>query len=287
MPAQTTSADKKQLAQQARREAALKRASNRPVRRRAPAAVSAQSSQMKSDKTSMASSQPEVVSSAPEKELEEHFLSPDYSCSEAISNSINTDDASEEIEALCEIADTNPGALGTDLSNVRQLCRNRRKALSSKGKAAVPGKNSVSRSGSNAARAMAYAAGQINGRDLAKLRRREMANKGRGDTPVSRPSGRVRPNAAPPKVETGTTLSGQEVSGTQVERTASVTGNESGTCRAITGTEYVGTEQFATFCGTQPEPNPPKVGMSVTGAGEKISGTEIGRSEKVTGDENW
>jgi hypothetical protein len=87
-------------------------------------------------------------------------------------------------------------------------------------------------------------------------------------------------------VETGTTLSGHEVTGTQVERTTSVTGNESGTCRSITGTEYVGTEQFATFCGDKPEPNPPKVGVSVTGSGEAVTGTEVGRSEKVTGDEH-
>jgi hypothetical protein len=210
------------------------------------------------------------------------------SVTEAISNSISTDDdsVSEEIDALCEIADSNPGVLGSDLNNVRQLCRNRRKAMSTRGKAAVPGKNSASRNGGNAARAMAYAAGQINGRDLAKLRRQEMADKGRGDAPASRPSGRVRPNSAPPKVETGTTLSGQEVTGTQVERTTTVTGNESGTCSPITGTEYVGTEQFATFCGVKPEPNPPKVGISVTGAGKPVSGSEVGRSEKVTGDEH-
>lgn len=285
MPAQSTSADKKLLAQQARREAALKSARNRPERRRAPAAA-----------VPTPSSQADSVSSAPEKELEDLFLSPEVAnvaksntVAEAISASISddsSDSGSEELDELCEIADSNPAALGSDLSNVRQLCRNRRKALSTRGKAAVPGKNSTSRRGGNAARAMAYAAGQINGRDVAKLRRQEMANKGRGDAPVSRPSGRVRPISAPPKVETGTTLSGQEVSGTQVERTASVTGNESGTCRAITGTEYVGTEQFASFCGTQPEPNPPKVGISVTGAGRPVSGTEVGRSEKVTGDEH-
>jgi len=291
MPAQSTSADKKLLAQQARREAALKSARNRPARRKAPAvAVPTQNSPAVS--SNVAESRSDVVSPAPEKELEDLFLSPDVAKSntvaEAISASISddaSDSGSEEVDMLCEIAESNPTVLGSDLSNVRQLCRNRRKALSSRGKAAVPGKNSASRRGGNAARAMAYAAGQINGRDVAKLRRQEMADKGRGDAPKARPSGRVRPSFAPPKVETGTTLSGHEVSGTQVERTTSVTGNESGTCRTITGTEYVGTEQFATFCDTQPEPNPPKVGMSVTGAGRPVSGTEVGRSKKVTGDE--
>ncbi len=295
MPAQsTTSADKKQQAQQARRKAAVNSASNRRGRKKVTA-VPAQNSQVGSNNVSAFGSDSNNVSSAPEKELEDHFLSPDIasvhkseSVAEAISNSIRTDDdsVSEEIDALCEIADSNPGVLGSDLNNVRQLCRNRRKAMSTRGKAAVPGKNSASRNGGNAARAMAYAAGQINGRDLAKLRRQEMADKGRGDAPASRPSGRVRPNSAPPKVETGTTLSGQEVTGTQVERTTTVTGNESGTCSPITGTEYVGTEQFATFCGVKPEPNPPKVGISVTGAGKPVSGSEVGRSEKVTGDEH-
>ncbi|WP_299872316.1 CsoS2 family carboxysome shell protein [uncultured Cocleimonas sp.] len=290
MPAQsTTSANKKQQAQQARRKAALNSASNRRGRQKLSTAPA-----IESNNVSASVSDSNIVSSVPEKELEDHFLSPDTatvnkseSVAEAISNSISSDDSlSEEIDAICEIAESNPGVLGSDLNNVRQLCRNRRKAMSSRGKAAVPGKNSASRNGGNAARAMAYAAGQINGRDLAKLRRQEMANKGRGDSPATRPSGRVRPKSAPPKVETGTTLSGQEVTGTQVERITSVTGNESGTCRSITGTEYVGSEQFATFCGVQPEPNPPKVGISVTGAGEPISGTEVGRSEKVTGDES-
>ncbi|MDJ0807517.1 MAG: CsoS2 family carboxysome shell protein [Gammaproteobacteria bacterium] len=189
------------------------------------------------------------------------------------------------LETLCEIADTNPSVLGPDLGSVRQLCRNRRKALSTRGKAAVPGKRRVSGRSRSPAGVMAYAAGQINGRDLARLRRQEMNHKGRGDTPPSRPSGRVRTQAVPPKVEVGTTLSGRSVTGTQVERSTEVTGNESGTCRAITGTEYIGSEQYATFCGAQPEPNPPKVGVSITGGGKPVTGTEVGRSEKVTGDE--
>lgn len=260
MPAQPSSADKKQRAQQARRQAALKSAQNRRGRERKPAVVPA---------PVMERSLADTVVAVPDN------ISIDVS-----------DSGSNEVDVLCEIADTNPTVLGSDLNSVRQLCRNRRKALSSKGKAAVPSKSSALGRGGNAARAMAFAAGQINGRDLAKLRRSEMASKGRGDAPVSRPSGRVRPTVAPPKVETGTTLSGQEVTGTQVERTPSTTGNEPGTCRPVTGTEYVGTEQFATFCGSKPEPNAPKVGFSITGGGKAVSGTEVGRSEKVTGDES-
>ncbi|PWR00598.1 CsoS2 family carboxysome shell protein [Leucothrix pacifica] len=267
MPA-LSSADKKQQAHEARRQAALKSAQNRRRRER-PAAVQTQS---------QPAAKPE---SAPAAEtLADTVLSAPASMSVELS-----DAGSSEVDELCEIVESNPTALGSDLNNVRQLCRNRRKALSSKGKAAVPSKSSALGRGGNAARAMAFAAGQINGRDLAKLRRSEMASKGRGDAPVSRPSGRVRPTVAPPKVEVGTTLAGHEVSGTQVERTTAVTGNEQGTCRAITGTEYVGTEQFASFCGTKPEPNTPKVALSITGGGNAVSGTEVGRSHKVTGDE--
>ena len=270
-----TSADKKHQEQQARRKAASKSANNHRERPKA-SAVASQNSPVESKPVSVVDSQTDTVFSAPDKE--ELFRTPDAAKS-------SSNDTSDELDTLCKVSDSNPVNLGSVLSNVRQLCRNRRKALSTHGKTAVSGKNSTSGRGGNAARAMAYAAGQINGRDLAKLHRQDMANKGRGNAPVSRPSGRVRPDSVPPKVETGSTLSGQEVTGTQVERITTVTGNESGTCRSITGTEYVGTEQFATFCGVKPEPNPPKVGISVTGAGKPVTGTEVGRSEKVTGDE--
>lgn len=107
----------------------------------------------------------------------------------------------------------------------------------------------------------------------------------------SRPTGRikarnVRAAEAPPKVEEGHTLSGQKVTGTQVERTPRVTGNEPGSCRVITGTEYIGTEQFTTLCNTRPAPNPPKVSVSSTLRAQRVTGTEVGRSPKVTGDEH-
>lgn len=117
----------------------------------------------------------------------------------------------------------------------------------------------------------------------AQQRRIDRALKGRGDAAPCRPCGRVP--AEPPKVEFGTTLAGTPVSGNQIERTASVTGNESGSCRAITGTEYIGTEQFSQFCKTLPTPSPAKVGASSTSRGGRVTGTEVGRSGKVTGDE--
>lgn len=192
-------------------------------------------------------------------------------------------EAVAELDSICELVETSPAALGPDANSVRQLCRNRRQALSNKGKAAIAGKR---RTASRASVAASFLSGDETGRDMARKRRQKMAARGRGDKKPSRPSGRVRPSVAPPKVETGTTLSGSPVTGTQVERKAAVTGNEPGTCRTVTGTEYIGAEQFASFCGSKPEPTePPKVGVSVTSGGMAVSGTEVGRSSKVTGDE--
>ncbi len=118
----------------------------------------------------------------------------------------------------------------------------------------------------------------------ARQRRIEQSQKGRGDAPPCRPCGRVRPE--PQKVELGTTLSGSTVTGNQVERTSRVTGNESGSCRTITGTEYIGAEQYGDLCGILPEPAPAKVGASSTSRGRRVTGAEVGRSSKVTGGES-
>jgi hypothetical protein len=122
------------------------------------------------------------------------------------------------------------------------------------------------------------------GRELARQRRAELCTNGRGDAPQCRPSGRVRP-APPAKVEVGTTLAGSTVTGTLVERNPKVTGNEAGSCRAITGTEYIGAEQFATFCSARPEPAAPKVGLSATSRGQRVTGMGVGPAAKVSGDE--
>ena len=113
-----------------------------------------------------------------------------------------------------------------------------------------------------------------------------------GSKQPARPSGRVRNRpandeqmAVPPKVEVGHTLSGQSVTGTMVERSKAVTGNEPGSCRAITGTEYIGSEQFDSLCSARPAPAPAKVGVSSTVRERRVTGTEVGRSQQVTGDE--
>ena len=103
-----------------------------------------------------------------------------------------------------------------------------------------------------------------------------------------RPAGRMRARLeipAPPKVEQGHTLSGRGITGTMVERSKKTTGNEPGSCRSITGTEYLGAEQFDNLCTTRPSPAPSKIGVSHTIREHKVTGTEVGHSKKVTGDE--
>ncbi len=128
------------------------------------------------------------------------------------------------------------------------------------------------------------------GRQVAMQRRLVQSLTGRSGASAAgpRPSGRMRAREvtpAPAKVEQGHTLSGQTVTGTMVERSKKVTGNEPGSCRPITGTEYIGSEQFDTLCKTRPEAGPAKVGVSSTTRERKVTGTEVGRSIKVTGDE--
>ncbi|HJN35156.1 MAG: CsoS2 family carboxysome shell protein [Prochlorococcus sp.] len=88
------------------------------------------------------------------------------------------------------------------------------------------------------------------------------------------------------KVGVSETTTGQLVTGTQANRSVKTTGNEASTCRSITGTEYLGSEVFETFCKSAPSSSqPPKVRVSATSHGNKVTGNEVGRSEKVTGDE--
>jgi hypothetical protein len=99
------------------------------------------------------------------------------------------------------------------------------------------------------------------------------------------PAHQVSKHGAPAKVGVSSTLSGGEVTGTQVGRATRVTGDEPGSCRAVTGDEYLSAEQFDQFCAAKPQPEPPKVGESQTLLGQRVSGTRTGRSTRVTGDE--
>ena len=90
---------------------------------------------------------------------------------------------------------------------------------------------------------------------------------------------------APQKVGTSATLRGGSVTGTTVGRRERMTGDEAGSCRNVTGDDYVGQEQFESFCNSAPQPTDSKVGVSATLKGKAVTGTMTGRSGQVTGDE--
>ncbi len=178
------------------------------------------------------------------------------------------------VDKVCEIVEVAPGALGAAETSVRAFCRERRRTLARMGKKALTNGGSVLLAAKS-------------GRERARQWRKERCRRGRGNQPPARPAGRMRKRPeAPPKVEVSQTLSGQEVTGTVVGRSVKVTGDEHGTCRVITGTEYLGAEQLASFCGATPAPNAPKVGESMTSHGKVVTGTTVGRSVQVTGDEH-
>ncbi len=93
------------------------------------------------------------------------------------------------------------------------------------------------------------------------------------------------PARVPTKVGLTNTLRGGAVTGTMVGRSERVTGDEPGSCRIISGDDYVGGEQYRDFCGSTPAPQDAKVGASQTFNGKVVTGTMTGRSGKVTGDE--
>ena len=190
----------------------------------------------------------------------------------------------QTLEAICALVEADSSDLGASASSVRQLCQERRRALSSQGKSAMgqSGKSSSVRRNGN----KSNATNGLSGRAAAQTRREDLCQHGRGDSPACRPSGRVRATSlAPAKVEEGSTLRGNLITGTQVERSSKVTGIVAGSCRAITGTEYIGTEQYSELCAATPAPAPAKVGSGSTRRGQRVSGTELGRSVHVTGDE--
>lgn len=172
----------------------------------------------------------------------------------------------------------------------RALVLARREALSKRGKSAnAPTSTSaasVSRQGNP----------DMSARELSQKVRELRAKVGSAGTSRNggtRPSGPNRHGAkqamaadAHWKVGQSETSSGQVVTGTQANRSIKTTGNEAATCRAITGTEYLGAEVFQAFCQSGPvATQPAKVRVSATSHGNRVTGNEVGRSEKVTGDE--
>jgi hypothetical protein len=172
-------------------------------------------------------------------------------------------------------------ALGAKSSGRMQALA-RRRALSGRGKGAGNSANSVA--------GMARQANpRLSGRELAQAVRAQRSSNGGAGERKSAPSGRMRPDRGaadqPWKVGASETASGQVVTGTKVGRSAKTTGDEPSTCRTVTGTEYMGADIFRAFCQREPTAAPPKVRVSATGHGNRVTGNEVGRSAKVTGDE--
>ena len=91
---------------------------------------------------------------------------------------------------------------------------------------------------------------------------------------------------APPKVGTSATLRGGSVTGSMIGRRERMTGDEAGSCRNVTGDDYVGQEQYNGFCSANAEaPTDYKVGVAMTGKGLSVTGTMTGRANQVTGNE--
>jgi hypothetical protein len=81
------------------------------------------------------------------------------------------------------------------------------------------------------------------------------------------------------------TARGNSVTGNEVGRSTRVTGDEPGTCKRVTGTEYLGADQSERFCGVRSEAGPVRASRSETRKGKSVTGNNVGRSGKVTGDE--
>lgn len=130
-------------------------------------------------------------------------------------------------------------------------------------------------------------------REIARKIREERCTKGKSGCAVPTETASAKRtrqskerNDAPSKVGESSTLSGQTVSGTQIGQGRKVmTGAETGACQLVSGTEYLGTEEFAGSCETQPNAQPAKVTHTKTTRGQVVSGNEVGNSKSVTGDQ--
>lgn len=92
-------------------------------------------------------------------------------------------------------------------------------------------------------------------------------------------------SGSPEKVAVSHTAHGNPITGTALGSSSRVTGDEAGACRGITGTEYLAAEQFHGMCRIQPPAHPHKVSVMRSHGDKPVSGTGVGRSSRVTGDE--
>ena len=190
--------------------------------------------------------------------------------------------------AVAAAPQISPNLKKVAMNSTRAATLARRKAMSTKGKAALKG-GTVSEA--SAARA---ANPNISSRELAQALRASRSQKGKTQNKTAGVKatgpGRHRKaqdaaQDAPWKVGVTETASGQAVTGTMVDRTEDVTGTEASTCRAITGTEYMGADVFKDYCQADAVPSFNRVSVTSTGSGNRISGNNVNRSTTVTGNE--
>ena len=169
----------------------------------------------------------------------------------------------------------------------RDASRARREAL-------VRGKSALQQTGSVAETAVSETAREQSGvkplaantgRGLAQALRAQRARNGRGGAESSRPSGRVRAAQQPveyaAKVADSETYASQKVTGVRIGRGGKMTGDERGTNKQITGSQYIGRET-----GFSPREGGVKVGAASTTGGQVVTGTQVRNKIMITGDES-
>lgn len=193
-------------------------------------------------------------------------------------------------------------------NTTRALVLARRKAMANGGKAAIPSASS------SAAQTMRAANPQMSSRDLAKALRNQNNRTGKAGKTTAPPTGRVRPSPAavntaatadPANVEISAkkpamtigkpNLSALTITGTNPGRSQKTTGNDAGTCRSVTGTEYMAAEIFDQFCQSgastgMAKPMSTSTISLITRSGQArssnaVTGAEIQPSSKMTGTE--
>jgi len=172
-----------------------------------------------------------------------------------------------------------------EASSGRMVSKARRKSKAKKGQAGI----AAYKTSGSASIVAKISNPDASGRDIAKTIRSERGKRGKSggvsssDASKRRQDRRKRSGGSVEKVGFSETLSGQVVSGTLVGQ-GQLTGAEKGDCQLVSGTEYLGTEEFSTHCSDVPAPATAKVTMTQTTKGQTISGNRMGQTKSVTGD---
>jgi hypothetical protein len=129
----------------------------------------------------------------------------------------------------------------------------------------------------------------VSSREIAKQVRMERCTRGKcatkGSANGAGSSSKIRKSKPVSSDDSSSTLGGQNISGTRVGKTSSITGSEKGFCKTVSGSEYLGAEEF-TNCSDTPKASPKKVITTTTNKGMSVSGTDVGQSETLTGNKS-